>query len=128
MNRTLLALLVAVFGVFSAAIAHHSTNLGYDTSIEDFELTGEFIEFRWVNPHVLMRMRLTNEAGEEEIWIAETHGAAVLGRFGWRPNMFDPGQELTVIGNPPRSMEDQIVHLLYVETADGTRYSVNQQN
>lgn len=128
MNRTLLALLVAVFGVFSAAIAHHSTNLGYDTSIEDFEVTGEFIEFRWVNPHVLMRMRLTNEAGEEEIWIAETHGAAVLGRFGWRPNMFDPGQELTVIGNPPRSMEDQIVHIQYVETTDGTRYSVNQRN
>lgn len=128
MNRTFSALFLASFCISSAAIAHHSTNLGYDTSIEDFEVTGEFIEFRWINPHVLMRMRLTNAAGEEEIWTAETHSAAVLGRFGWRPNMFEPGQQLTVIGNPPRRMEDHIVHIQYVETADGQRYSVNQAN
>ncbi|PCJ39785.1 MAG: hypothetical protein COA71_12930 [SAR86 cluster bacterium] len=128
MKKILLILSLSLMGISSGGVAHHSTNLGYDTSIENFEVTGEFIGFRWVNPHVLMQVRVSNQAGEEEIWTAETHGASVLGRFGWRPNMFEPGQELTIIGNPPRREDDHIVHIQYIETTDGEIYSPNQAN
>ncbi len=128
MKKILLTLVVAVLGISSAAIAHHSTNLGYISDIQDFELTGEFVSFLWVNPHVLMTLNVTNEEGEVEEWTAETHGASVLGRFGWRPNMFAPGQELTIIGNPPRQPDDNIIHILRVQTEDGKTYNVNRAN
>ena len=128
MKKLLGALSILAIAGTSGAIAHHSTNLGYDTSIQDFEVSGTFVDFRWINPHVLLRLEVTNDAGEVDTWIAETHSTAVLGRFGWRPNMFEQGQEITIIGNPPRRADDRIIHIQFVETADGKRYSPNTPN
>ena len=125
MKRLLSAIVALVIAGTSVAIAHHSTNLGYDTSVHDFEVTGRFAGFRWINPHVLLRLEVTNDAGEAETWVAETHSATVLGRHGWRPNMFEQGQEIKIIGNPPRRPDDRIIHIMFVETEDGMRYSPN---
>ena len=128
MSKVFSTLSICVAGISPAAIAHHSTNLGYDTSIRDFEITGEFIEFHWVNPHVRMRLRVTKKDGEQEIWTAETHSSTVLTRFGWRPDMFAAGQQVTVTGNPPRRAGDRFLHIQSVETADGERFSPHHRN
>ena len=107
------------------SVAHHSTNLGYDVSAQE-RISGTFIDFRWINPHAILRLSRINAAGEEEIWSAETHGAAVLGRFGWRPQMFQPGQSLTLMGNPSRTSDSKTFHMLSATTEEGTTYSVNE--
>jgi hypothetical protein len=109
------------------AHAHHSTNLSYDaTSTRAY--AGEFVRFRWINPHAIIEFQVTNAAGEKELWIAETHGAGVLGRYGWRPTMFKPGEKLVLTGNPPRKDGARAMHVFTVKAQDGKVYTVNREN
>lgn len=119
-------ILALLTGFATVSFAHHSTNLGYDVS-KVTELDCEFIEFKWMNPHSLMKIKVKNAQGQEEIWTAETHAATVLGRFGWRPTMFKPGDKLTLIGNPPRKPDQHTFHMIKTRTAEGKTYSVNEK-
>jgi len=109
------------------SVAHHSTNLGYDVH-KQTTIQGEFVDFKWMNPHAIVRLNVVNAKGEKELWTAETHGATVLGRFGWRPNMFKPGEKLTLMGNPPRKPEQKAIHMLKATNAAGKTFDVNQKN
>jgi hypothetical protein len=125
-------LFLSAFGLAAATFAitsgaHHSTNLGYDVK-KTITVSGEFVDFKWMNPHAVLRLNVVNARGEKELWSAETHGATVLGRFGWRPTMFKPGEKLTLVGNPPQKPEQKTLHMLQATVDGGKSYSVNEKN
>lgn len=122
--RQLVIAALAVLVCTQPSKAHHSTNLGYDAKRTE-TISGEFVDFRWINPHAILRFKATNSKGEKELWAAETHGAGVLGRFGWRPTMFKPGERITLTGNPARKAGSKTFHVLSVKAEDGKTYSVN---
>jgi hypothetical protein len=75
-----------------------------------------------------MEVDVTNPKGQKERWTGETHGATVLGRFGWRPNMFKPGDKLTILVNPARKAGQKSFHILTVTMPNGKTHDVNRLN
>jgi hypothetical protein len=102
------ALIVALIG-FSAllvpstpAAAHHGSAV-FDGS-RRITLTGPLVEFRFVNPHVIVVIRAKDPStGKLENWLAETFSAARLMQAGWSKNMMKPGDRITLVGIPVRS-------------------------
>jgi hypothetical protein len=66
------------------------------------ELSGEVVEFQWTSPHIWIQVNVRNEAGEIEEWSIEGGVPNRLYRAGWRPNSFEPGDAVTIRGNPMR--------------------------
>jgi hypothetical protein len=90
-----LLLLVAL-----AAGAHHSSAM-FDKA-QVVETTATVVEFQWTNPHVWIEIEIRNDAGEREAWSIEGLGPNSLFRSGWRPDSFEPGDEITIRFNPMR--------------------------
>lgn len=121
------AAVLATLVASSPVLAHHSTNLAYDAKqVKTYE--GEFVRWRWINPHAIMEFNVTGADGQKQLWVAETHGSGVLARAGWRPSMFKPGDKVTLSANPPRQAAGKAVHMLTAKGPDGKVWSVNKEN
>ena len=69
------------------------------------------MEFKFRNPHVAMKLSVTNDAGESEIInFIEGAPANMLVRIGLKPDMVKKGTRLTAIGSPKK--EDPSVYFL----------------
>jgi hypothetical protein len=124
MKKTmLLTLTAALVGLNSPSQAHHSTNLWYDVS-KTQTIQGTFKDMLWINPHTVLHVIVVDSDGVQQTWSIETHANAVLARAGWRPNQFQPGDKVTVIGNPSRKGLPQL-SLLEVRMEDGRDFKVN---
>jgi len=120
-----LAVVVGAALWFGTAVAHHSTNVDYDVN-KFVTQTGEVVEAKWINPHSILMFNVTNAKGTKELWAAETHGASVLARHGWRKDLFKPGTRVTVWGNPARVAGKKSMHMLKVTLPDGRVLDVNK--
>lgn len=96
-----------------SAPAHHSRT-GFDAA-NPIRLTGTVTEFRWANPHVLLRIEL--DSGED--WLLEAHSVQGVASYGWQPDTFQPGDVISVGANPDRNPDNRYALLLWVLTADG---------
>ena len=115
---------LAALALAGPTSAHHSTNLSYEPG--RFETyTGEFVRFRWINPHAVLEFNVVGPDGKKTLWFAETHGSGVLGRAGWRPNMFKVGEKVTLSANPPRNPTAHAVHMFTVKGDSGKVWRVN---
>ena len=112
----------AAFVVLSLASshsgAHHSFTVHYDA---DKMITKEGIatEFRFTNPHAILMLEVTNEAGEKEQWTVETTAPVYLRRFGWSADSIRPGDRLTVEGWASRD-GSHFMRIRSATRADGT--------
>ena len=82
------------------SFAHHAASM-FDRT-ETIELTGKVVEFQWTSPHIWIQINVENEAGEVEEWSIEGGVPNRLYRAGWRPNSFEPGDQVVIRGNPMR--------------------------
>ena len=96
MPWSLLALLVVAAG---AAEAHHSAPVFYKVD-ERVEVSGTVTEFRFSNPHAILKFDVTNASGEVEHWTAETTSPSILRRRGWNAMSFTPGEKVRLEGMP----------------------------
>lgn len=87
-------------GLASTSVAHHAASM-FDRT-QTIELSGEVVEFQWTSPHIWIQVTVRNEAGELEEWSVEGGVPNRLYRAGWRPNSFEPGDDVTIRGNPMR--------------------------
>jgi hypothetical protein len=91
----LLVLLLAALG----AQAHHSAPVFYKVD-ERVEISGTVTEFRFSNPHAILKFDVTSASGEVEHWTAETTSPSVLRRRGWTATSFKPGEKVRLEGMP----------------------------
>ena len=91
---------VGLTAVPGSAAAHHAASM-FDRE-RRVELTGTVREFQWTNPHIWIQIQVANENGEIEEWSVEGGVPNRLYRAGWRPNSFEPGDEVTIRGFPMR--------------------------
>ncbi len=93
-----MALGFAVLSLTTAVQAHHSSAMFDKTIVRD--VTATVKEFQWTNPHIWIQILLENDAGDVEEWSIEGGGTNTLFRRGWRPNSFEPGDEIRIRFNP----------------------------
>jgi hypothetical protein len=81
------------------AAAHHSAALFYDLN-GNVEVSGTVTEFRFANPHAILKFDVIGDDGEVQHWTAETTSPSVLRRRGWSQDSFKPGEKVTLQGLP----------------------------
>jgi hypothetical protein len=108
----------AILLASARAGAHHSFAAHYDAN-KMITKEGVVTEFRFTNPHGILMLDVTNEAGEIEHWTVETTAPVYLRRFGWSADSIKAGDHLTVVGWASRDGS----HFMRISTAtraDGT--------
>ncbi len=98
-KSSLLALQLAFFS--AASVAHHSPAAQFVLS-ERVTITGVVAEYRFVNPHALIFIDAVGPDGSVERWMAEGGDTSALSHLGWTGSEINPGDEITIVGNPSR--------------------------
>jgi len=92
--------MVASFLMISAPLfAHHSINWA---EREATTLTGKLVEFKFINPHVMLYIEVTDERGTIQKWTIEGTGPARLRRAGWDNDTLKAGTVISVVGGRAR--------------------------
>ena len=78
--------------------AHHS-NAGFSTD-KVIELTGTIKEFQFTNPHTWIQVIVEDAKGAKVEWSIEWGSPNQLGRQGYRPSTFPPGEQVSIRLNP----------------------------
>lgn len=105
--------------VTTTAGAHHSAAGIYDMKVET-ELKGKVKEWRFVNPHPLLKIEVVDAKGVATEWDVSYGGSAVshLKKRGYSAQTFKPGDVVIVKGHPTQLKE---AHGLLIETGNPTR-------
>lgn len=93
---------ILFFVLFFAAVrvyAHHSAPVFYKVD-ERVTVSGTVTEFRFSNPHAILKFEVVGEGGKLELWTAETTSPSILRRRGWSQTSFTPGEKVTLEGMP----------------------------
>ena len=126
MIRRLIAVSVlagALLSVSNAAFAHHGAATWGST---ETTMKGTVVDYRWMNPHVMLIWNTTGSDGKVVKWTGELASIeSMMADDGWTKSTFKPGDELVLTvrqskSGTPTSVIDQI------KRADGTvamRYS-----
>jgi len=103
----------------TVAVAHHSTAGIYDMSVET-QVKGKVKEWRFTNPHPLLKIEVVDAKGATQEWDVSYGGSAVshLKKRGYTAQTFKPGDVVIVKGHPT-ILKD--VHGLLIETSNPTR-------
>jgi hypothetical protein len=125
MSRSALAVkVVTIFGIsfLSFAVpasAHHS----FAPFEEDLQivLSGTVTNFQWTNPHIYIEVDAVDDSGDVRNWLIECANTTILNRVGWKWNMIEEGDEISVIVAPLRNGEPAAL-LKRVRLADGSEY------
>jgi len=82
-----------------AAFAHHSAPVFYKVD-ERITVSGTVTEFRFNNPHAILKFDVVAANGEKQQWTAETTSPSILRRRGWSQASFAPGDKVKLEGMP----------------------------
>ena len=119
---THLCLFAAAALIASLAGAHHSAALFYDLD-GNVEVSGTVTEFRFANPHAVLKFDVIGEDGAVQHWTAETTSPSVLQRRGWSQDSFKPGDKVKLQGLP--SLDGSyLIRITRAFSEDGTEIGV----
>jgi capsid protein len=103
----------------TAAQAHHSFAPVYDGK-RIVTKTGVITAFRLVNPHTMMTLDVTDDAGNVVQWTVEFDGRLNLTHYGWTDQTIKVGERVTVTGNPTHKASPRM-SFMELERPDGTQ-------
>src|SRR5688500_5337133 len=83
------------------ALAHHGVAPHYDDG-KQVPPDGTVAEFRFINPHSFVYLRVTAADGTEAIWHCELASRSVLARNGLTPAAFAAGKHVRITGSQAR--------------------------
>jgi hypothetical protein len=86
--------LVACLAVSVPLLAHHG-NAQYADKV--IRLKGTVTEWRWINPHVFLKMDVKDDSGNVTNWTTELVAPSIMVNFGFSANSFKPGDQVTVV-------------------------------
>ena len=81
-------------------------------------ITGTVTEFRFINPHARVYLRVVDAKGDSVLWMAEGAAGGALRRRGWTGDELKPGERITVTGAPSRDGSPN-VEWRVIRLADG---------
>jgi hypothetical protein len=89
-----LLVLVGLLVVAVPVFAHHG-NANYEDKV--LTLRGTVTEWRWVNPHVYLKIDVKGDDGKVVNWTMELVAPSNMVNFGFSINSFKPGDQVTVV-------------------------------
>ena len=116
--RSLHLLAVAMVLVSAPPISAHHSRAGFDMD-SVVAVQGTVTRFEWSNPHVYIYMESHDGGGEPLEWEIETDAIPVLARNGWTADLVEPGDVVSVRGNPGKESAARHALLVSIRTADG---------
>jgi uncharacterized protein DUF6152 len=121
MTRTRLSVFVAmaVASLPLGTSAHHAFGPVYDIN-RVITVEGVVTEFRFLNPHAMMFMEVTDETGKKVKWVVEFAGRLNLSEVGWTAQSIKAAEQVKVTGNPTHTGSPRLFFRELVK-ADGTK-------
>jgi hypothetical protein len=114
---------ILVLGLSAPSFAHHA-NSAYDRE-RTISVTGVVTRWQFINPHAGVWLNVTDEQGNVTEWSGEFQSIQDLYRhYGWNKNTFQPGDEITIYGNPDRRDGRHSMWTSLVVMPDGTEVDV----
>jgi uncharacterized protein DUF6152 len=89
-----LVVLVCLLTVSIPLAAHHG-NASYDNKV--LTLKGTVTEWRWINPHVFLKIDVLGDDGKVVNWTCELVAPSNMINFGFTGDSFKPGDKVTVV-------------------------------
>src|SRR5688572_3751673 len=111
------AFVIAAALVGAPAGAHHGIGT-FDTR-QEVTIKGVVTGVDFINPHSWLYLDVTGTDGNVVAWRCEMRSATTLRRSGWSPEMFKPGEAVTIAGSPDRN-DPSSCYLATIVFADGT--------
>jgi hypothetical protein len=91
----------ALVTIGGSALSHHAFSMfEYGSSTE---LEGTVQEFKYVNPHAFIVLKVKGKDGRVETWTLEGQPTAMLERAGWTRTTLKPGDQIKATIAPLRS-------------------------
>jgi hypothetical protein len=111
---------VAILLTAAAVSAHHSVAGQFDTS-KSVTLTGVISKVEWINPHIYLHMDVKDPRGDVTTWTLASLPTAMMRRAGLSRESFQgqPGELVTVEGNPARDEARNLAWVTKITFADG---------
>ena len=116
--RTYVFVFALVIGSATAGISHHAFSPVYDDQ-RVITVNGVVTQFKFVNPHAMMFMDVTDSSGKVTKWTVEFAGRLNLSNVGWTEQSIKTGERVAVTGNPTHTGSDRMFFRKLVR-ADGT--------
>ena len=111
-----------LLGVAGVAHAHHSAPVFYKVE-ERITVSGTVAEFRFSNPHAILKFEVVTADGEKQEWTAETTSPSILRRRGWSQESFKPGEKVKLEGMPSQD-GSYLMRITRAFREDGTEIGV----
>jgi Family of unknown function (DUF6152) len=115
----LFALILSAFIITTPLLAHHSSaafDLGHEISLK-----GTVTNFEWTNPHVFIYLDVKADDGSVEAWRIEANSPNMLSRSGWKKELVNVGDAVTVSGSPAKN-KTKVMRLVGIALANGQKY------
>lgn len=106
-----------VLMVVSVPLFAHHGNAAYES--KKLTLKGTVTAWMWTNPHVFLKFDVKDDKGEVTPWVVELVAPSNLINFGFTPQTFKPGDEITVITSAVAKNGTPVARLAEVITASG---------
>ena len=116
-NQFTTLILLAVLAATPSLDAHHGRGQTFDMK-KQVTLKGTVSQVKWQNPHVLIFIDVTDEAGKVATWGFENSNVHTLAVQGYNRNTLKVGQPVTAIVNPAANGEPLGI-IVKVILADG---------
>ncbi len=110
--------------LFAVPLSAHHANSAYDRT-KSISVSGTVTRWQFINPHAGIWLDVTDEEGNVQEWAGEFQSIQDLYRFfKWNKDTFQPGDEITIIGNPDRRSGRHSMWAGVVIFADGSKIDV----
>ena len=116
--RPLVLVVLSVVVLTVTLDAHHAFSPVYDDK-RTVTVTGVVTQFRFVNPHALLYLDVTDDSGKSGKWTVEFAGRLNLSEIGWTAESLKAGERVSVTGNPTHTPSLRIAFVRLVK-ADGS--------
>ena len=117
--KLIIAITLGAFAMSAPLLAHHSSaafDLEHQTSLK-----GTITNFEWTNPHVFIYLDVKADDGTVGAWRIEANSPNMLSRSGWKKEMVNIGDTITVSGSPAKN-KSKVMRLVSITMANGQKY------
>ncbi len=129
MKRRFLLVLMLTAGIsFSLPLFAHHGNAALDMG-KKLVLKGVVTDWRWQNPHSILKFDVKDESGNVVNWSAEINNPADMVERGWTAHSIKIGDQITITVNPVKSGKPvgRIVQVVFPDGRTLNTQYVNQQ-
>ena len=127
-RRSLLVLMLIVGISFSLPLFAHHGNAALDMQ-KKLVLKGVVTDWRWQNPHSILKFDVKDDSGNVVNWSAEINNPADMVERGWTAHSIKIGDQLTITVNPVKSGKPvgRIVQVVFPDGRTLNTQYINQQ-